>query len=89
MAESGLEPKSHTNPVVISQTDENLYYRGGGSNQSILEQSDQSNQSHAQIQDRFRAVLMLAVLAVVFLTLVIGVALGADLAAKHKSRLSR
>ena len=89
MAESGLEVKPHSSPEVAPQPDGNMYYTGGGSNEPIVQQSDQPNQSQAKVQDRFRAVYMLSVIAVVSLTMALGVGLAAGLTAKHKSSLSR
>ena len=89
MAECGLEVKPDESPEVAPQPDRNLYYTGGGSDQSIVEPTNQSNQSQAKVQDRFSAVFLLIIIAVLCLALAIGVGLGAGLAAKHKSGLPR
>ena len=98
-AELGLEVSLPTNPEVVAQPYENMYYAGDGRSRiPVLDQpdhpiSDQSpqapSQPHAKIQGRSRIVLVLAAIAVLCLIAAIGAGLGAGLAAQRNSSQAR
>ncbi len=88
MTESGLEVRLGTSPQVAPQPDANLYWLSGGSNQAVVEQSAQPNESQAKSHDRSRARYLLVIITVVCLALAFGVGFGVGLKAKHKSNSS-
>lgn len=88
--ESGLEVKPPAGLEVAAQPDGKKYYTGGGeSDHPVFREPDQLDQTRARGQGRSRAVWMLAMIAVVCLTIAIGAGLGAGLAAQHKPSSSR
>lgn len=91
-AGSGLEVKPSTRPEVVPQSNEDMYYIGGGAqNDAVFDQSNQSDQSYqpqANNQGRSRAIWMLGIITVVCLAAAIGAGLGAGLAAQRKSTSS-